>query len=197
MSSAITKRRSARPRGPAVESLHFEERLRHGGGHHRLRRHRRLAESPGPRRPDRRRGARHSTTRWLRKPNPYFGAIVGRYGNRIAKAVHARRQEYKLAVNDGAEFAAWRHRRLQQGGVGRRAKCRRDRSGVELTYVSKDGEEGYPGNLTVKGDLHADGGERAADRLLGDHGQGHRREPDQPLYFNLAGRARATSWATC
>ena len=84
------------------------------------------------------------------KPNPYFGAIVGRYGNRIAKGRFTLNGvEYKLAVNDGENslhggihgfnHAVWQAREVPGGDPA-----------VELTYFSKDLEEGYPGNLTVK-----------------------------------------------
>lgn len=80
--------------------------------------------------------------------HPYFGAIVGRYGNRIGKARFTLNGDgYTLARNDGEntlhggikgfDKALWNAKPLDGG------------RGLELTYLSKDGEEGFPGNLAT------------------------------------------------
>ncbi|MCE7064487.1 aldose epimerase family protein [Dyadobacter sp. CY326] len=83
--------------------------------------------------------------------NPFFGALVGRYGNRIAKGkFKLNGQEYKLAINNGPNS-------LHGGTKGfnrvlwKATEINKDSTvGLQLEYTSKDMEEGYPGNLTVK-----------------------------------------------
>lgn len=78
----------------------------------------------------------------------YFGATIGRYGNRIAKGkFKLDGKEYSLPVNNAPNS-------LHGGPLGF-SRVIWDANMVsndklELTYVAKDGEEGYPGNLTVK-----------------------------------------------
>lgn len=78
--------------------------------------------------------------------NPYFGALIGRYGNRIAKGTFSLvGQSYKLATND--------HVNHLHGGKKGYDKVvwdvlpSKDTNKLTLRYVSKDGEEGYPGKL--------------------------------------------------
>jgi aldose 1-epimerase len=78
---------------------------------------------------------------------PYFGAIIGRYGNRIAKGKFTLDgKAYQLDINDGVNT-------LHGGFNGFYGKVfsakQLSTSQLELTYVSKDGEGGYPGNLTA------------------------------------------------
>jgi aldose 1-epimerase len=88
---------------------------------------------------------------WLTNTS-YFGATVGRFGNRIAHGKFTLDgKEYTLATNnDPGGIPCHLH-----GGVKGFDKVLwsgkpTDSNAVEFTYVSKDGEEGYPGNLTVK-----------------------------------------------
>ena len=82
---------------------------------------------------------------------PYFGALIGRYGNRIAKGKFSLgNQEYTLAVNNGVNHL--------HGGLKGFDKVVWDAKTIvsdatvslELSYLSKDMEEGYPGNLETK-----------------------------------------------
>ncbi len=83
-------------------------------------------------------------------PPPYFGAIIGRYGNRIAKGKFTLEgKAYQLATNNnnlnhlhggvvGYDKVLWTAEPIE--GV---------EPALKLTYLSKDGEEGYPGNLNI------------------------------------------------
>jgi galactose mutarotase-like enzyme len=83
--------------------------------------------------------------------NPYFGALIGRYGNRIARGRFALDgRDYQLATNDGPNAL--------HGGIKafdkvvwsvREASITPEGPRLTLTYVSRDGDEGYPGNLNV------------------------------------------------
>jgi aldose 1-epimerase len=88
-----------------------------------------------------------SIGKYLHQPNTYFGAIVGRYGNRIGGATFKLNgKEYTLYKNNGPntlhggkkgfDAVVWNARKL-------------DTATLRLSYLSKDGEEGYPGNLQV------------------------------------------------
>jgi aldose 1-epimerase len=85
------------------------------------------------------------------KGHPYFGAIVGRVANRIGNAEFTLEgTHYALEANDkphhlhggrtGWDKVVWSARPIDTA----------EGSALELTYVSKDGEEGYPGAVTAK-----------------------------------------------
>ena len=84
------------------------------------------------------------------KDNPFFGALVGRYGNRIAKGKFSLNgTEYTLAKNNGEnnlhgglkgfDKVVWKVIEVNEG----------DKGVLKLSYLSKNMEEGFPGNLTT------------------------------------------------
>lgn len=88
-----------------------------------------------------------SLSGYLQTGNPYFGCLVGRYANRIANAKFSLEgKTYSLAANNGVNSL--------HGGIKGYDKViwnvkSFDDKSLSLSYESKDGEEGYPGNLSV------------------------------------------------
>jgi aldose 1-epimerase len=84
------------------------------------------------------------------KDSPYFGALIGRYGNRIAKGKFTLDgEECTLAVNNGPNALHGGLKGFDKVVWEPRLLASSEGPSVELRYVSKDREEGYPGNLAV------------------------------------------------
>ena len=123
------------------------------------------------------------------KVTPYFGAIIGRYGNRIARGkFDLNGTTYTLVTNNGPNALHGGTKGFDKVVWAPKLLARPDGPALELSYVSKDGEEGYPGTLSVT----------ATYSLSGDNGLrlGLRATTDketvinltQHSYFNLAGK---------
>ncbi len=126
------------------------------------------------------------------KVHPYFGAIVGRYANRIGNAQFTLNGVlYKLAANNnenhlhggikGFDKAVWKPEDVKVEG---------NKAWVKLIYISEDEEEGYPGNLacTVTYTLNEDNElkisyEAQTDKTTIVNLTNH-------AYFNLAGQGK-------
>jgi aldose 1-epimerase len=86
----------------------------------------------------------------FRKSNPYFGALIGRYGNRIKGGKFTLNgQTYTLAKNNGPNTLHGGKKGFDQVLWQAQPGTSANGQTLTLTYLSKDGEEGYPGNLTV------------------------------------------------
>ena len=84
----------------------------------------------------------------LNCPEPFLNTVVGRYANRIAKGKFTlNKQEYALTINNGPNA-------LHGGPTGFHARVweanQKNENSITFSYTSKDGEEGYPGNLQIE-----------------------------------------------
>jgi len=133
-----------------------------------------------------------SIGKYIHQPESYFGAIVGRYGNRIAKGKFTLNgREYKLPTNNGPNSL---HGGLHGFGAHVWDAKKLNDSTLELTYLSQDQEEGYPGNLQSKVTYTLSGD--SANSLKIDY----EATTDKPTvvnltnhtYFNLNGQGNGT-----
>ncbi len=127
------------------------------------------------------------------KDTPYFGAVVGRYGNRIGGARFTLDgKTYTLAANDGVNTLHGGRKGFDKLVWTAKPVEGREGPALELSLTSKDGDEGYPGTLqlTVTYTL------TEADALIVDYrARTDKATPvnvTQHSYFNLAGEGVGT-----
>jgi len=90
-----------------------------------------------------------SLSEYLKKP-PYFGALIGRYGNRIGDAKFTLDgKTYQLAANNGKNSLHGGNKGFDKVVWDATPGTDSTKPSLTLSYLSKDGEEGYPGNLKV------------------------------------------------
>lgn len=132
---------------------------------------------------------------YLQEGVPYFGALIGRYGNRIAKGeFKIGEKKYNITKNEngittlhggnkGFDKQMWKVEEVKSEKM----------LGLKMTYTSKDGEEGFPGNLDVTICYFVPADENALVILYG--AQTDKVTPvnlTQHTYFNLAGAGKGT-----
>ena len=87
---------------------------------------------------------------WVKSNDPYFGTTVGRVANRTAKGRFTLDDnEYDLAVNNGPNHLHGGIKGFDKVVWDAKLTSTEDEASVKFTYLSSDGEEGYPGNLTA------------------------------------------------
>ena len=129
---------------------------------------------------------------------PYFGALIGRYGNRIGGARFTLDDvEYSLAANNdanhlhggdvGYDKVLWSGTPIESPGTGSAGAEGTDTAGVRLTYTSADGEEGYPGTLRVEVDYVLNGNNELVIDYRATADQATPVNLTHHSYFNLAG----------
>jgi aldose 1-epimerase len=115
----------------------------------------------------------------------YLGAIVGRYGNRIGKGqFQLDGKQYQLTINDGENH-------LHGGEIGFNKVLwqskRMNPASVEFQYIGKDGEEGYPGAVTLKVAYTLTDRNELCIHYEGTTDKPTILNPTQHSYFNLSG----------
>lgn len=121
----------------------------------------------------------------------YFGAIVGRYGNRIAKGKFTMDgKDYQLTVNSGTNHLHGGAKGFDKvSWKGEPIESETDPA-LKLTYVSKDGEEGYPGTATVIVTYTLTNDNELRIDYEGSTDKTTILNPTHHSYFNLAGNLK-------
>ncbi len=118
----------------------------------------------------------------------YFGAIVGRYGNRIGKGRFTLDgKTYQLTINNGENHLHGGMHGFNKVVWSAETTQADSSQSVRLTYVSRDGEEGYPGNVTLHVTYTLDDNNELVVDYEGTTDQPTILNPTHHSYFNLTG----------
>ncbi len=118
----------------------------------------------------------------------YFGSIVGRYGNRIGKGrFQLDGKQYQLSINDGENHLHGGTQGFNKVLWDTRVLSDSTEPSLQLQYVSRDGEEGYPGTVTLKVTYTLSDANELRIDYEGTADQPTILNPTHHSYFNLSG----------
>ncbi len=119
----------------------------------------------------------------------YLGVVVGRYGNRIDKGrFQLDGREYQLTINDGVNHLHGGKAGFSKALWEAKSVGTSDEPGLELQYISPDGEEGYPGTVVLKVRYTLTVNRELRVEYEGTSDRPTILNPTQHSYFNLSGK---------
>jgi aldose 1-epimerase len=127
----------------------------------------------------------------LRTKSPFYGSTVGRVANRIAKGVfEVDGATYRVAANNGANHLHGGLRGLDKAVWTPTLFAREGAVGVRFSYESHDGEEGYPGNLSVTAEYALSAGNELSMEFAASTDKATPINMCNHAYWNLSGGLR-------
>ncbi len=135
----------------------------------------------------------HDDAQGYVQDNSYLGFIVGRYGNRIGKGKFSLNgKEYQLDINDGENHLHGGkdgfHRKLWKATVNENSAI----ASITMRYFSPDGEQGYPGNVTLDVTYRWNDNNQLMIEYVGTTDEPTILNPTSHGYFNLTGNPKNT-----
>lgn len=135
----------------------------------------------------------HDDAQGYVQDNSYLGFIVGRYGNRIGEGRFSLNgKEYQLDINDGANHLHGGkdgfHRKLWKATINENSVI----ASITMRYFSPDGEQGYPGNVTLDVTYWWNDNNQLTIEYVGTTDEPTILNPTSHGYFNLTGNSKNT-----
>lgn len=135
----------------------------------------------------------HDDAQGYVQDNSFLGFLVGRYGNRIGKGKFSLNgKKYQLDINDGENHLHGGkdgfHRKLWKATINENS----DIASITMRYFSPDGEQGYPGNVTLDVTYRWNDDNQLTIEYVGTTDEPTILNPTSHGYFNLTGNPRNT-----